>query len=167
MSLLVQVTSDVYESTICQLFLEYVQLLNEAISREYGVSIDVEAIHQMFMSGTDKFYPPRGRLYLCKHDNEYVGIGCLKELDNDIGEIKRMFVRSKHRGKGFGKMILDQLIADARSIGYNRIYLDSPKVFPISHNLYQSRGFAYIELFPGSEGAASKADIFVYMELVL
>jgi len=168
---LIQVTSDEQNSHVRLLFSEYVQLLYEQmlheLDQEYGTPIEVDAVLQMFMMGIDGFYPPQGRIYLAKYDGDMVGIGCLKPLGGDIGEIKRMFVRSEYRRKGIGKAILDQLIADARLMGFTKIRLDSPKVLTISHCLYQSRGFKYIEPYPGSEGAEFNKDLFVYMELVL
>ncbi|HSQ16842.1 MAG TPA: GNAT family N-acetyltransferase [Anaerolineales bacterium] len=163
---LIQVTSDEQITHVYQLFREYVQLLHETANQEYGISIDVDSILNMFMKGIDDFYPPRGRIYLAKYNFEIAGVGCLKQLEDDVGEIKRMFVRSEYRRKGIGKEVLDRLITDARAIGYTKIRLDSPKAFSPSHALYQSRGFQYIEPYPGSEGAA-QADLFVFMEFVL
>ncbi len=163
---LIQAISDEQNSHIRQLFLEYVQLLHDTAFQEYGISIDMSAIIQMFMMGVDAYYPPHGRIYLAKYDGEIAGVGCLKKIDCDIGEIKRMYVRPEYRRKGIGKAILDQLIAGARLIGYIKIRLDSPKAFSASHNLYQSRGFQFVDPYPGSEGAA-QADLFVFMELVL
>jgi len=164
---LIQVMSDEQNSHVRQLFSEYVQLLNEIANQEYGISVDVAPVLQMFMTQIDDYYPPHGRIYLAIYDGEIAGIGCLKQLGDDIGEIKRMFVKPEYRRKGIGKEILDQLITDACSIGYTKIHLDSPKFFTISHRLYQSRGFAYIEPYQGSEGGEAQAELFLYMELDL
>ena len=59
---LIQVTSDEQIPHVHQLFREYVQLLHETAHQEYGISIDVDAILDMFIKGIDEFYPPRGRL---------------------------------------------------------------------------------------------------------
>jgi GNAT superfamily N-acetyltransferase len=164
---LVQVLSGEHESHIHQLLLEYVQWLQERIKQEHGISVNVDTILQSFMSGVDAFYPPRGRMYLSKVDGAIAGIGCLKQLDANIGEIKRMFVKSEYRRRGIGKLILDKLIADARAIGYAKLRLDSPNFSVEAHCLYQSMGFQLIEPYQGSEGAAAQADLVVYMELIL
>jgi GNAT superfamily N-acetyltransferase len=164
---LVQVVSDRHESHVRKLLLEYVQWLQEKVKQEHGISVDVDTILQSFMRGLDAFYPPRGRMYLSQVDDEIVGLGGLKPLDNSIGEIKRMFVKSEYRRRGIGKLILDKLIADARSIGYTKIRLDSPRFSIEAHRLYQSMGFQFIELYQGSEGGETQADNVVYMELVL
>ena len=40
----------------------------------------------------DKFLPPSGLLMLAFVDNNTCGIGCLKSIKEEIGEIKRMYV---------------------------------------------------------------------------
>jgi hypothetical protein len=72
---LIQVISDEQKSHVRQLFSEYVQLLQEIASQEYGISIDVDAILHMFMMGIDDFYPPQGRIFLAKYDGEIAGVG--------------------------------------------------------------------------------------------
>jgi len=164
---LIQAVSDEHESHVRKLLLEYAQWLQEKMKQEYGISVNADAILQSFVRGLDAFYPPCGRMYLSQVDDEIVGLGGLKPLGNTVGEIKRMFVKSEHRGRGIGKLILDKLIADAPSFGYTIIRLDSPKFSIEAHRLYQSRGFQFIESYQGSEGARAQADQVMYMELVL
>jgi hypothetical protein len=38
----------------------------------------------------DKFLPPNGRLILAVVDEKACGIGCLKSINEEIGEVKRM-----------------------------------------------------------------------------
>lgn len=163
----VEIMSAEHEVHIRNLFSEYAQWLQEKAKQEYEVSVNGDEKLQLFMKGWDVFYPPRGRMYLSRVGNEIAGIGCLKPLDNNVGEIKRMFVKSEYRGKGLGKLILDQLIMDARSIGYTTIRLDSPKFSIAAHRLYQSMGFQFIGPYPGSDSAQTQPDLVVYMELVL
>jgi GNAT superfamily N-acetyltransferase len=136
-------------------------------AKEYGISLDTDATLQEFMAGVSAFHPPNGRIILAKYNDEFAGIGCLKQLSDDVGEIKRMFVRPQYRRKGFGKEILDKLIADARSIGYAKLRLDSPNAFSAAHRLYESSDFCYIDAYEGSEAAESIPDLAVYMELDL
>ena len=167
---LIQVMSDgqpTYETSIRQLFLEYIQWLHKEFNQAYGITVDENEILQDFMESIEVFYPPKGRIYLAKFGNGFAGVGCLKQLGGEIAEIKRMFVRNEYRRKGIGKTLLDQLIAEATAQGYSKIRLDSPKISMMAHDLYRSRGFQYIESYEGSEAAQSIPDLAVYMELVL
>jgi GNAT superfamily N-acetyltransferase len=164
---LIQVTSDEQKPDVRQLFSEFIQLLCETVDQEYGISLEVNATLQRFLSDIDDYYLPNGRIYLARYKGEITGVGCLKHLSDEVGEIKRMFVQPKYRRKGIGKEILDQLIADARSLGYKIIRLERLKAFSAAHNLYQSRGFQFIDPYPGSEGAKVYEGLFICMELVL
>ena len=164
---LVHIKSGGQEKDIRPLFEAYADWLTENIQRVNGITLDSAEILQSFMEGIDKFYPPQGRLFLARQNGDFVGVGCLKALEGELGEIKRMFVRDDCRGMGIGKTVLDRLIAEARSIGYHKIRLDSPKFSTASHGLYRSRGFQPIQRYQGSELEEEYAHLVVYMELDL
>ena len=164
---IIQAQPNEHESQIRQLFLEYVQFNQIVLKDKYGITLEVDNTLNDFMSGLSDCYPPTGRIILAKYDDTFAGIGCLKQLQHGIGEIKRMFVNPEYRKKGLGKAILDKLIVEARSIGYDKLWLDSPDAFSAAHRLYESSGFRYIEAYEGSEAAESIRDRAVYMELDL
>ena len=164
---IIQAQPNEYELHIRQLFLEYVQFNQIVLKDEYGISLEVDNTLNDFMSGLSDCYPPNGRIILAKYGNAFTGIGCLKQLSHGIGEIKRMFVNPDYRKKGLGKAILDKLIAEARSIGFAKLWLDSPDAFSAAHKLYESRDFRYIDAYEGSEAVEFLRDRAVYMELDL
>ncbi len=41
--------------------------------------------------------------------NNPIASGCLKFLDNDLAELKRMFVTSENRGKDISKIVINEL----------------------------------------------------------
>jgi GNAT superfamily N-acetyltransferase len=167
MAALVQIKSVGREKDIRPLFSGYANWLQVNILQEYGIQLDSHEMLLSFMEGIMKFYPPQGRMYLASQNGEFVGVGCLKALEGGLGEIKRMFVRDDYRGCGVGKAILDRLIAEARSIGYPKIRLDSPKFSSASHGLYRSRGFQPIQRYQGSDLEEEYAHLAIYMELIL
>jgi GNAT superfamily N-acetyltransferase len=91
-----------------------------------------------------KLHPPGGRSYLVQRDGRYVGVGCLKRLAPDVGEIQRMYLQPDARGAGAGRLLVERLLQDARLLGYARVRLESLKALTAAHALYRSMGFADI-----------------------
>jgi GNAT superfamily N-acetyltransferase len=106
--------------------LNLVEPLNKIVNNNFGVNFDIKSMLDEDMQKLDKFLPPTGRLLLAKQDQAAAGFGCLKKLKDDIGEIKRMYVRPKYRRMGIGKAILERLLVEAAEVGYSRVWLDIP-----------------------------------------
>lgn len=72
-----------------------------------------------------------------------VGVGALKELAPDHGEIKSMRTVADASGRGVGRALLSYLIAEARSRGYARLSMETGSTAPFAAalHLYQSAGF--------------------------
>jgi putative acetyltransferase len=73
-----------------------------------------------------------------------VGIGALKRLDRARGELKSMHVPVAARGKGYAPALLSHLIAEARAIGLQSLWLEtgSMEAFAPARALYARHGFS-------------------------
>ena len=89
--------------------------------------------------------PPFGLIILVKSDDEFVGVACLRDLGNLVGEIKRMYVKPNHRGKGLGRKMLDQLVEEAIRLDFRFLRLDTVPDMESAIQLYRSKGFYEIE----------------------
>lgn len=76
-------------------------------------------------------------------DDELLGCGALKELDDSHGEIKSMRTVEKHRGKGVARRLLTHILEEAGRRGYRRVSLEtgSMEAFEPARKLYESFGF--------------------------
>ena len=149
---------------IRDLFWEYLQWANEKVQENFGVSFDIAAMLEEDMNTLDKFMPPKGRLLLGYVEDRPMGIACLKALTNSIGEVKRMYVRPQARNKGLGRALLDELLEEARQIGYRRLRLDSARFMTQAHRLYRANGFQEIEPYEGSEIPGEFQKNWIFME---
>ena len=86
--------------------------------------------------------PPGGRLFLVLAESVPAACGALRPVDEGVCEMKRLFVRPEHQGKGLGRMLARRLIAEARSIGYSTMLLDTLPQMHRAIRLYESLGFA-------------------------
>lgn len=73
-----------------------------------------------------------------------LGLGALKRLDSDHGELKSMRTAPAHLRKGVAAAMLDHLIAEGRARGYKRLSLEtgSNQPFAPARALYERAGFA-------------------------
>ena len=115
----------------------------------------------------DKFLPPNGRLILAYIDKNACGIGCLKSINEEIGEIKRMYVDPSFRKVGAGRAILQALLNAAKQAAYKKVRLDSPKFMEAAHALYRSVGFKEIPVYEEVEIPEAFRQYLLFMEIDL
>jgi putative acetyltransferase len=77
-------------------------------------------------------------------NNEPVACGCFKPFNLETVEIKRMFVRKDHRGKGLSKKVLSELECWAREQGFKYAVLETSVHFETACKLYTSSGYKII-----------------------
>ena len=151
-----------------QLWVDYLTWGNDNMQMLYGVhphnpTEQVEEDIKMI----DKFLPLNGRLMLAFIDSIACGIGCLKSINAEIGEVKRMYVNPSFRKIGAGQAILQSLINEAKETGYKKVRLDSPKFMKAAHSLYRSFGFKDIPVYPEVEIPEEFRQYLLFMELDL
>ncbi|MCI8774866.1 MAG: GNAT family N-acetyltransferase [Lachnospiraceae bacterium] len=73
------------------------------------------------------------------------GCGALRRYSEDEAEIKRVFVRAEYRNRNIGGMLLENLIAQAKKTGFQRLVLETGAFLEASVRLYQRYGFERIE----------------------
>jgi putative acetyltransferase len=120
--------------------------------REYADSLGFDLCFQNFEQELaelpGQYAPPSGCLLLAMAADEPLGCVALKELADGVGEMKRLYVRSRCRGTGLGRALAEQIINQARHLGYKAIRLDTiPSVMGSAVDLYRSLGFRDIPAY--------------------
>jgi GNAT superfamily N-acetyltransferase len=65
----------------------------------------------------------------------------VRKIDAQMAELKRMYIRPGHRSKGYGKKLLNQGIALAKTLGYKKLRLDTLPSMQVATHLYKQAGF--------------------------
>lgn len=159
-----QIRSNEDKAHVRELFWEYLQWANAKANEVFGVDFDIQSILEQDMVGLEKYSLPHGRLLLAEYEGQIAGLACMRRIREDIGEIKRMYVRPGFRGKGIGRALLERLVHDARETGYPRIRLDSARHMKEAHSLYRSAGFQAIDPYPESEIPEEFQKHWIFME---
>lgn len=99
-----------------------------------------EHVHALGESG---LLDPAVTLYSARRDGELLGVGAIRGLDNEHGEIKSMHTAAEARGQGVGRAIVDHLLSVAADSGYTRVSLETGTMeeFARARALYSSVGF--------------------------
>ena len=152
---LIQAVSAVQVEQARQLILEYADSL--------GFSLDFQHFDDELKNLPGAYAPPRGRLLLAYHQGRAAGCVALRPLDHHIAEMKRLYVHPDYRGKGVGRALVDGVIAEARSIGYERMRLDTiESSMTDAIALYRRKGFREIAAYRTNPIAGA-----LYLELLL
>lgn len=99
----------------------------------------------------DSLRTPDISLWSLREDGVLLGIGALKALSPDHGEVKSMRTAEQALGRGVGTAILRHIVAEARRRGYTRLSLEtgSTQPFAAALHLYEREGFVPCGPFGG------------------
>ena len=78
-------------------------------------------------------------------DDDAVGCGAIKEYEENVMEVKRMFVPLEKRGKGIASIVLGELESWAKELGYPKCILETGKKQPEAIRLYQKNNYTTIK----------------------
>lgn len=138
-----------------ELFLKYAQSL--------GFSLCFQNFDKELAGLPGDYAPPQGRLLLAEDNGQLAGCVALHQLNTEICEMKRLYLRPQYRGHGFGRALASRILAEARQIGYQRMRLDT--VEPMMKDavaMYRKLGFKEIAPYCNNPMAGA-----LYMELKL
>lgn len=133
---------------------------------EYAWSLDFDLCFQNFddelRNLPGAYAPTSGCLFIALIDGRVGGCVALRQLEPNICEMKRLYVRETHRGLKIGRMLAEAIIEEARRIGYGRMRLDAINTMRAAVSLYDSLGFEEIPPY-----RHNPVDGVVFLELVL
>ena len=95
----------------------------------------------------EKYAAPAGAIYILTADGEDIGCIALRKIDEKTCEVKRVFLQMDYRGLGLGKMMMEQVIEDARRAGYREMVLDTLPIMTGACGLYDRMGFVPTEKY--------------------
>jgi GNAT superfamily N-acetyltransferase len=91
--------------------------------------------------------PGLGTFVIARDNGKAVGCGALRRRDAATVEVKRMYVEPETRGHGVARQILDHLESAARTMGADRLVLETGIYQEEAIGLYRAAGFKPVECF--------------------
>ncbi|MCX5753656.1 MAG: GNAT family N-acetyltransferase [Candidatus Krumholzibacteria bacterium] len=119
--------------------------LVRTLFEEYAASLDIDLCFQDFERELETlpggYGPPEGTIIIAFSDGEPAGCVALRRFESKICEMKRLYVKPEHRGKGIGRALAGAVIERARELGYASMKLDTLRSMTEANALYVSLGF--------------------------
>ena len=75
---------------------------------------------------------------------DVVGTAAVRRLAPEVVELKRMWLRPDHRGRGLAARLMDRVLEEARALGGRVLRLDSEARLQAAVRLYRRYGFQEI-----------------------
>jgi GNAT superfamily N-acetyltransferase len=88
---------------------------------------------------------PNGCFLLARDGDLPVGCAAFRRLTSSACELFDVYVRPIARGHGLARLLLEQLISNARLAGYRSMCLETASFMQDAHKLYRSLGFKLCE----------------------
>lgn len=106
-----------------------------------------------FEDAAAAFVPPRGAFVLAGPEEAPVACGAVQFLDEERGEIKRMWVAPAARGSGLAGALLAHLERLIRESGRRESLLDTNSSLTPAVRLYESHGYRRVDDYNGNADA--------------
>ena len=170
---LVPYDPDVHRDEYVQMSKDYMTWIFDQLDKNYDLNSRnwLEVPFEEWLDGIvdpfENLEPPQGILYMIESPEGVVGMGAMKKLRDDCGEIKRMYNCPEYRGQGLGRKMIVRLLEDGKRFGCKSFKLDTPKWAKAAQGLYKSVGFVEGEKYPESEIPELFQKYWMWMEKVL
>jgi GNAT superfamily N-acetyltransferase len=120
---------------LAEIAVEYPELDRQSFRREHGY----DDIRKKFAGGDI--------LFLAKDEAGFCGCVALGKLNNEIAEMRTMFVQAQARGKGAGRHLAEATMSQAKSQGFRKMRLDTLGFMKSALSLYRGLGFYEIDAY--------------------
>jgi GNAT superfamily N-acetyltransferase len=116
------------------------QMLEEYVAW-IGLDLAFQEIDAELAQLPGDYAPPRGALFVVPDGAGLAAMIGVRELEGNICEMKRLFVRPSARGRGLAKQLIAVALDEARRLRYSEIRLDTLPMMGDAQSLYVSLGF--------------------------
>ena len=88
-------------------------------------------------------------------DDRIICIGAVRRIDDQICELKRLWLLFEYHGQGLGYRMMQELLSFARAHGYQRMWLETDEAHQTrAFEFYKRLGFQEIPRYSDSEDVA-------------
>ena len=121
---------------------EAIRTLIFGVLEEYGLLAEHEGV-DADLKDIEGNYIARGGMFDLVLDvgGQLIGTVGLYPRNDDVAELRKMYLAKRARRKGIGKMLLELALGRARELGFERIELETSSKLVEAIGLYSRYGF--------------------------
>ena len=116
--------------------------------REYeqfpGVDLCFQGFESELAGLPGRYGPPSGALVMALDGEQAAGCVAMREIEEGICEMKRLYVRPRYREASLGRKLACSIIEQAAALGYTLMRLDTLDTLKQAMGLYESLDFKKI-----------------------
>ena len=109
---------------------------------EYGCVLDTSIEEQYLLTPGQYFHERNGEFWVVKAGNRIVATVAVTFNDDNVAELKSLYVHRDQRGSGLGERLTRMAIELAKEQGAREMVLWTDTRFTKAHRLYERMGFA-------------------------
>ena len=131
---------------------ETIEALEERFNRQGELS-DIDHFQSYYFGN-------HGLFLVVIDDNQVVGTGAFRRIDENVCELKRLWLLEPYQGKGMGYQVLKELIKFAKAKGYKKVVLETDYEQERAFRFYRKAGFQPTEKYNDRN-----SDVYMEMQI--
>jgi ribosomal protein S18 acetylase RimI-like enzyme len=108
---------------------------------EYGCVLDTDIEEQYLLTPARYFHARNGEFWIAEVEDSIVATVAVMMIEDDIAELKSLYVHQQHRGYGLGERLTLLATGLAKERGARKMVLWTDTRFTAAHRLYERLGF--------------------------
>ena len=143
----------------------HVRRLIETYLAELEIDLCFQGVDAELAGLPGDYAPPTGACLLAFAPDDLddpIGMIALRKMEDGVCEMKRLYVSEDHRTGGLGRVLCQDVLDEARQLGYQTMKLDTLKRLEAAVALYYRLGFIETKRYNDNP-----YDDILYLEIAL
>ena len=128
--------------------------LIDKVYKEYNDKVFLQGFDKDLLDITNVYFKKTGYFWILTDDDQKIA-GCIavKRINKETAELKRLYLLSEYRGKGFSDQLFKTALQWIVKNNYENVILWSDIRFERAHYFYIKKGFVRKEMRHMNDGA--------------
>ncbi|MHC4124676.1 MAG: GNAT family N-acetyltransferase [Planctomycetota bacterium] len=108
---------------------------------EYGLAVDTQTTDSDILDVQKNYFNSNGSFRILEDSSEIIGMYGLYPIDPSTCELRKMYLLPALKGRGYGKLLMDDALIIAEKLSYKKMVLETNSRLIEAIGLYKKYGF--------------------------